>query len=44
MFWDEQNWLPRGVSWNDLKSNDTIRYPDIWELTYAMKYAFEYYC
>ncbi|VDM93622.1 unnamed protein product [Onchocerca ochengi] len=39
MFWDELYWLPRGVSWNDLKSNDTVRYPDIWELTYALKYS-----
>ncbi|MCP9257346.1 Longevity-assurance protein [Dirofilaria immitis] len=40
MFWDEQQWFPQGISWNDLKSNNTIRYPDIWELTYAMKYSF----
>uniref|UniRef100_A0A0R3RUV4 TLC domain-containing protein n=1 Tax=Elaeophora elaphi TaxID=1147741 RepID=A0A0R3RUV4_9BILA len=39
MFWDEQYWLPRGFSWNDLKSNHTVHYPDIWELTYAMKYS-----
>ncbi|VBB32392.1 unnamed protein product [Acanthocheilonema viteae] len=39
MFWDEEYWLPRGFSWNDLKSNHTVHYPDIWELTYAMKYS-----
>ncbi|VDN27334.1 unnamed protein product [Gongylonema pulchrum] len=37
MFWSERFWLPRGVSWNDLKSNGTVHYPDIWELSYAMK-------
>ncbi|VDM97488.1 unnamed protein product [Thelazia callipaeda] len=39
MLWSERYWLPKGVSWNDLESNETVRYPDIWELVYAMKYA-----
>lgn len=42
MFWDERYWLPRGFSWNDLKSNHTVHYPDIWELSYAMKYVFKF--
>uniref|UniRef100_A0A915PK97 TLC domain-containing protein n=1 Tax=Setaria digitata TaxID=48799 RepID=A0A915PK97_9BILA len=40
MFWDERYWFPGNISWNDLKSNHTVHYPDIWELTYAMKYCF----
>jgi hypothetical protein len=35
-FWDEYFWLPEGITWNDLKSNSTHHYPDVWELRYTV--------
>ncbi|CAI4228677.1 unnamed protein product [Auanema sp. JU1783] len=35
-FWNDQNWLPAGVKWHDIKSNATITYPQIHELRYTL--------
>jgi len=34
--WDEEFWLPEGVTWDDFKSNSTIRYPHPQELQYTV--------
>lgn len=34
--WDEEFWLPEGVTWGDFKSNATIRYPQPQELQYTV--------
>ncbi|MFH4976241.1 hypothetical protein AB6A40_002950 [Gnathostoma spinigerum] len=38
-FWDKSLWLPENVTWDDLKSTEHVRYPDIWELSYSLKYG-----
>uniref|UniRef100_F1L7Y6 LAG1 longevity assurance 5 n=1 Tax=Ascaris suum TaxID=6253 RepID=F1L7Y6_ASCSU len=38
-FWDESFWLPENVSWNDLKSNATVLYPDVYDLLSTVKYG-----
>lgn len=38
-FWDKRYWLPDAVSWETLKSNETIRYPEVGDLKYTVYYG-----
>uniref|UniRef100_A0A7E4WBF3 TLC domain-containing protein n=1 Tax=Panagrellus redivivus TaxID=6233 RepID=A0A7E4WBF3_PANRE len=35
-FWEESFWLPQSATWDDFKSNGTIRYPQASELQYTV--------
>ncbi|VDN60480.1 unnamed protein product [Dracunculus medinensis] len=37
--WDDSFWLPENVTWNDLKSTSAVRYPDVNDLYYVIKYT-----
>lgn len=38
-FWSESFWLPKAVTWDQLKSNGTLRYPEVHEFKYTIYFG-----
>ena len=39
-FWSSDVWLPPNVTWEDIKPNDTILYPNFNDIWYPVLFSF----